>query len=258
MGVDGSTIVRCPPALCSAVVEAAAVRVGADSQRSTCLGPDRCDVRAQCVAREVPNCRRQAARHRRRSRRFGRRECPPLGRVERLVLAATVSQPGLCSVAAVAAAAGVSWSAARHALHSLSARSAIRFRTWKQTWRDGIREVGAWEPDVASEDFEELLAQTAYVNLPLQSSPAEHSGTLPSQHWHLFWDHPDPSALRVPDDAAYVANRLLNGPSASAAIWAAARLPEDALGACVSLRSTQPATRALIKNSLAHRRGGSR
>ena len=182
----------------------------------------------------------------------------PLGRVERLVLGATVSQPGLRSVAAVAAAAGVSWSAARGALHSLSARSAVRFRTWNQTWRDGIREVGAWEPDVASEDFEELLAQTACVNLPLQSSPAEHSGTLPPQHWHLFWDHPDPSALRVPDDAAYVANRLLNGPSASAAIWAAARLPEDALGACVSLRSTQTATRALIRNSLAHRRGGSR
>ena len=183
---------------------------------------------------------------------------PQLGRVERLVLAATVSQPGLRSVAAVSAAAGVSWSAARAALDSLSVRGAVRFRTWKQSWRDGVREVGAWEPEVASEDFEELLAQTACVNLPQQPSPSERPGTLPPQFWHLFWDHPDPSALRVPEDAAYVANRLLNGPSASAAIWASARLPEDALGACVSLRSTQPSTRALIENSLAHRRGRSR
>ena len=178
---------------------------------------------------------------------------PQLGRVERLVLAATVSQPGLRSIAAVAAAAGVSWSAARHALHSLGARGAVRFRTWKETWRHGVREVGTWEPDAGSEHFEELLAQTACVNLPLQSSPSEHSGTLPPQLWHLFWDHPDPSALRLPEDAAYVANRLLNGPSAHAALWAASRLQEDELHACVSLRSTRPAIRSLIENALEYR-----
>lgn len=183
------------------------------------------------------------------------KSAPQLGRVERLVLAATVSLSGLRSVAAVAAAAGVSWSAARVALDSLSSRGAVRFRTWKQSWRHGTREVGAWEPDVATGDFEELLAQIACVKLPPRPSPSEYSGTLPPQFWHLFWDHPDPSALRVPDDAAYVANRLLNGPSASAAIWAGARMPEDALGACVSLRSTQPATRALINNCIAYRRG---
>lgn len=181
------------------------------------------------------------------------KSAPQLGRVERLVLAATVSLGGLRSVAAVAAAAGVSWSAARVALDSLSARGTVRFRTWKQSWRHDNREVGAWEPGVASEDFEELLAQTACVNLPMRPSPSEYSGTLPPQFWHLFWDHPDPSALRVPDDAAYVANRLLNGPSAHAAVWAAVHLPADALRASIELRSSRPETRDLVANVLAYR-----
>ncbi|WP_419944520.1 hypothetical protein [Candidatus Poriferisodalis sp.] len=181
------------------------------------------------------------------------KSAPQLGRVERLVLAAIVSLPGLRSVATVAAAAGVSWSAARGALDSLSAHGAVRFRTWKQSWRHGVREIGAWEPEVASENSAGLLAQTACVSLPPQPPPSEHSGPLPPQLWHLFWDHPDPSVLKVPDDADYVANRLLNGPSASAALWAAVHLPADALRASTELRSSRPETRDLVKNVLASR-----
>ena len=43
-----------------------------------------------------------------------------------------------------------------------------------------------------------------------------------------------------PSDAEYIANRLLNGPSALAALWASVRLPADALRSCLSLRSTKP------------------
>lgn len=39
---------------------------------------------------------------------------------------------------------------------------------------------------------------------------------LPERFWKSFWNHPDPSLLRLPDDSEYddseyVANRMLNG-----------------------------------------------
>ncbi|WP_419839814.1 hypothetical protein [Candidatus Poriferisodalis sp.] len=176
-----------------------------------------------------------------------------LRRAERLVLAAVASRHGIRSVAAAAAAAGVSWSAARGALDALVARDAVRHRRWKQSWRGGVREVGAWELNVASADFEDLVAQTAQVRLPPQSPPAEHSGPLPPQFWPLFWNHPAPSQLRLPDDADYVANRLVNGPSPVAALWASVHLPTDALQGCLRLRSTRARRRHLIENQLAAR-----
>lgn len=177
----------------------------------------------------------------------------PLRRAERLVLAAVASRPGIRSVSAAAAAAAVSWSAARDALDALVARDALRHRRWKQSRRGGVRDVGAWELNVASADFEQLIAQTAQVRLPPQSPPAEHSGPLPPQFWPLFWNHPAPSQLRLPDDADYVANRLVNGPSPVAALWASVHLPTDALRGCLRLRSTQARRRHLIENELAAR-----
>ena len=176
-----------------------------------------------------------------------------LRRAERLVLAAVASRPGIRSVAAAAAAAGVSWSAARGALEALVVRDAVRHRRWKQSWRGGVREVGAWELNVASADFEDLVAQTTHVRLPPQSPPVEHSGRLPPQFWPLFWNHPAPSRLRLPDDADYVANRLLNGPSPVAALWASVHLPTDALQGCLRLRSTRARRRHLMENELAAR-----
>ena len=205
---------------------------------------------------------REAVRERCRAtqeRASGNAEIPagqtaaPLRRAERLVLAAVASRPGIRSVAAAAAAAGISWSAARGALDALVARDAVRRRSWKQSWRGGVRDVSAWELNVAAADFEELIAQTTHVRLPPQSPLVEHSGRLPPQFWPLFWNHPAPSQLRLPDDADYVANRLVNGPSPVAALWASVHLPNDALQGCLRLRSTRARRRHLIENELAAR-----
>ncbi|WP_419552927.1 hypothetical protein [Candidatus Poriferisodalis sp.] len=176
-----------------------------------------------------------------------------LSRVERLVLAAVTSSASLRSVAGVARAARVSWSATRHALDTLSARGTVRIRASERGRRSGVCEVSVWEPAVASPDFEQLLAQAKGVGLPPPSPKRVHAGHLPSEFWSLFWNHPDPSSLRLPDDEAYVANRLLNGPSARAALWASVRMSTSALRDCLPLRSTQPTARALIENALAHR-----
>ena len=176
-----------------------------------------------------------------------------LTRSERLMLAAVVRHAGLGSVSAAARAAGLSWSAAKAALVSLERRGAIRRRTWVQSWRHGVRERSVWEPAMSAPGFEQLWAQARQVRLPTPAEPGDYAGPLPPQFWSLFWNHPDPSTLTLPDDAEYVAHRLLNGPSPHAALWASARLPADALRSCLHLRSTQPHTRDLINNTLTHR-----
>ncbi len=176
-----------------------------------------------------------------------------LARVERLVLAAVTARAGLGSVAAVSRAAGVSWSAARGALDALVERGAIRQRAWTQNWCHGVRDRRVWEPAVSCPGFERLWAKAEHVSLPPAPPPRVHDGPLPPQFWSLFWNHPDPASLALPADADYIANRLLNGPSAHAALWASVHLRPEALRYCLKLRSTRPRTRSLIENALAHR-----
>ncbi|WP_428120436.1 hypothetical protein [Candidatus Poriferisodalis sp.] len=215
-------------------------------------------VSGETVARFLREAARERCRavEERQSENVGasRAESPDqLDRVERLVLASVTSSASLGSIAGVARAAGVSWSAARHALKTLCSRGTVRTRVSEQGQRRGVREDSVWELAVASPGFEQLLAQTKGVGLPPPSPKRLHAGHLPSEFWSLFWNHPDPSSLRLPDDEAYVANRLLNGPSARAALWASVHMSTDALRDCLPLRSTQPRARALIENALAHR-----
>ena len=177
-----------------------------------------------------------------------------LTRSQRRVLAAVANNAALDSVAGVARAAGLSWSATRRALDELSATGAVRQATSMQSWHLGVRERSIWTVDMASPAFQAMWPQAEHVRLPPRPTPRVYAGPLPGQFWSLFWNHPDPSKLRLPDDADYIANRLLNGPSALAALWASVRLPADALRSCLSLRSTKPHTRDLIDNALAHRR----
>ena len=172
-----------------------------------------------------------------------------LTRSQRRVLAAVTQNAALDSVAGVARAAGLSWSAARRALNELSAAGTVRQTTSTQAWRREVRERTIWTVDMASPAHH----AAERVKLPPQPPPEVYAGPLPGQFWSLFWNHPDPSMLRLPDDADYIANRLLNGPSALAALWASVHLPSEALRSCLPLRSTEPHTRDLINNALAHR-----
>ena len=176
-----------------------------------------------------------------------------LTRAERRVLAAVTRRAAVSSVAGAAEAAGLSWSATRRALTALADAGAIRQRTWMQSWRHGVRERRSWEPAVVSPAFQRFWPQARHIMLPATPAPNVRVGRLPPQFWALFWNHPDPSELSLPEDADYIANRLLNGPSAFAALWASVHLPADALRACRALRSTKPHTLDLIDNAIAHR-----
>ncbi len=180
----------------------------------------------------------------------------PLTRSERLMLAAVTRRAAISSIAAASRATGLSWSAAKAALDSLSRRGAVRQRNSTQSWRHGVRERSVWEPVMSLPGCQKLQAQAQHVHLPTPDEPGDFTGPLPPQFWSLFWSHPDPSSLTLPADAEFVANRLLNGPSPHAALWASVRLPVHALESCLKLRSTQPRTRDLIINALSHRSEG--
>ena len=77
---------------------------------------------------------------------------------------------------------------------------------------------------------------------------------IPEGFWKSFWNHPDHGLLRLPDDADYIAGRMLNGPWPDAAVWASVHLPTEVLEYCLNLRSTKPVTRDLIVNALNARR----
>ena len=179
---------------------------------------------------------------------------PRLTRPQRRVLAAVTNSAELDSVAGVAQAAGLSWSATRRALDTLRAAGAIRRVKTARSWRLEVREHGFWAPAIASRAYQMMWPQAESVKLASRPRPRMHVGPVPAQFWSLFWNHPDPSKLRLPDHADYIANRLLNGPSALAALWASVHLPSEALRSCLTLRSTKPVTRDLINNALSHRR----
>ena len=176
-----------------------------------------------------------------------------LTRSERLMLAAVTRHAAISSIAAASRAAGLSWSAAKAALDSLARRGAVRQRTYTHSWRNGVRERSVWEPVMSLPGWQRLQAQAQHVRLPAPAEPGNFTGPVPSQFWSLLWNHPDPPSLTLPADAEFVANRLLNGPSPHAALWASARLSVDALQSCLKLRSTKPQTRDLINNALAQR-----
>lgn len=176
-----------------------------------------------------------------------------LTRSQSRVLRAVCDHVGLDSTAAAARASGLSWAAASRALSELESLGMIGRQTWTEPWRWTVRQRSVWTPAVHSPAYQAAEAQIRHVKLPAQPPAEVHTGTLPERFWSLFWNHPDPAKLRLPDDGDYIANRLLNGPSALAALWASVYLPSESLRACLPLRSTKPHTRDLILNALTHR-----
>ena len=69
-----------------------------------------------------------------------------------------------------------------------------------------------------------------------------YEGALPEWLWASFWNHSDPSSLRVPSDADQIAVRLLGSTKCGLRQWgwALRNLPTD------SLRAALPATDGLV------------
>lgn len=77
----------------------------------------------------------------------------------------------------------------------------------------------------------------------------DHDGplptTVPRRLHHLFWNA-DPAVLRLPQDAAYVASRLLAAPDPTVCGWAVTHLPRSAVAKALSSRSFGPRDQWLL------------
>ncbi|HEY7779656.1 MAG TPA: hypothetical protein VIC85_05545 [Ktedonobacterales bacterium] len=156
-----------------------------------------------------------------------------LSRTERFVLAALVRHPfGLRSARAVARVAGVSPTAASHALAALRDRRLVRQRRLVvaegrarevENWSIAWREPAWWRvaPDIDRVDL------PAPVRRPRAAGPPRR---LPRRLWHLFWDV-NPASVDLRRHAEYVAARVLAYGDRRAVGWLVRTVPPEALRA---------------------------
>ena len=105
-------------------------------------------------------------------------------------------------------------------------------------------EVTEWVAQSLATWPADLLADVKAAALP-QPAPRERATKVPERFHHLFWNV-DVRALTLPDDAAFVASRLLAAPDPTAIAWALTELPYEALEKAMSSRSFQPRDRWLL------------
>jgi DNA-binding transcriptional ArsR family regulator len=168
-----------------------------------------------------------------------------LTRVQARVLAALSRSPqGLASVRAVARRAGVSPTAAGHALRALSEDGLVRSE--EQTLALGkATTVRVYFAAVGHPRWHELGAELASVTLPpLHRKPAK---VVPYYLRHLFWNTAE-SQLNVWTSGPYIAKRLLTAGDLNGLAWGAVHLPPQAWERAAQARGLSPRDRALALN----------
>lgn len=165
------------------------------------------------------------------------------------ILAALLASPlGLGSSRGIAAVAGVSPTSVGRALPRLAALGLVR--------RDGRRAIRAGrvttEPrftlDLRSPAWADVATAVAGVRLPTRE--IEPAARMPQSFWHLFWNAA-PAALRVDQDGAFIARRMLDSGGATAVQWALEHIATADLLAAVRGRGADARTRAMVENWVA-------
>jgi hypothetical protein len=168
-----------------------------------------------------------------------------LSRTEVLVLAALSRSPrGLASVRAVARRAGVSPTAAGHALTNLIAEGLARSsREWIAAGR--AMEVEILHAVVDAPRWAGIAPCLGQVEL---ATPAVgHEKRVPKRLRHLFWNTAD-AQLDVTTSASYIAQRLITTGDAEGLAWGAGSLPASAWRRAAKTRGLHPADQALALN----------
>lgn len=115
-------------------------------------------------------------------------------------------------------------------------------RTVPDAGRAVVRQL--WEPARLAAWPLDLLTAVAAARLPAPDDGPP--GRVPRRFWHLFWNV-EPSALRLPDDGAFVAARMLDGESVAATAWVLRNVPRDAIVKAVSRRGVPARTKAITR-----------
>jgi DNA-binding Lrp family transcriptional regulator len=179
-----------------------------------------------------------------------------LTRTDILVAAVLARRPlGLESARAVARAAGISPTAAGHALQRLHSRGLITRET-RGVPRGKAVTISFWKVDSSHSLWRDgLYRLTKRVSLLPMTAPNTPAVKLPVRFHHLFWNA-IPQSIDVQKEAFYVAARLLTTGNVESQLWAVDNLPIRAVRRAQRVRGLDPRTSALVDNLIAARRRG--
>ncbi len=181
------------------------------------------------------------------------RRCDGLDREPMLVLAALTRRPrGLASARAVAAAAGVSPTTASRCLKALAERGLVAARKESRILRGAAVTTPVWRVCWRAPGWEGRLPALGEVVLPARGTPPP-AWSLPEHVWHLVWNA-DPRMVVLPDDAAFVAGRVLDAADPEAEAWAARALPAEAWERAAAFRGRSSRQRAVARQMAASAR----
>ncbi|MCY4101903.1 MAG: hypothetical protein OXG55_01355 [bacterium] len=175
---------------------------------------------------------------------------PVLSPDEKRVLAALARRPlGLAGCASVAVASGVGDGEVRQALGRLEALGLVSGDVEVVHSRPVRREV-VWRLRVGEQWF---AAAPEVQRTPIPTVPPEPmTDRLPQRFHQQFW-WGDPSVIRLPRDAAFVAEQLLSCDDIESWAWVISTLPADVLEQVAADETTSPETAAMVRNALAER-----
>jgi len=175
---------------------------------------------------------------------------PGMSRTDAQVLAALSRSPrGVSSAREVARRAGVSPTAAGHALARLAARDLIT-RTPLMLARGHASEVTVYQVRFGSGEWLALAPDVAKIRLPERAS-RPRAKRVPPHLLHLFWNTAS-TQLDVATSAPYIARRLLTTFDPDGLAWGTINLPASAWEHAAATRGLEPAQRALAHNLAMH------
>jgi DNA-binding MarR family transcriptional regulator len=173
-----------------------------------------------------------------------------LTREEMFVLAALNLHPlGLRSMRAVARAASVSPTTASRAVTHLRSMGILVMST-ERVVEGEARDVSVTRIASLSPAWIDIAPAVRQVVLPERCERTAPAKAVPQRLWHHFWNA-EPSKLRLPSDADYIAARLLRSDDPQALSWAASHLDEASISKVAQLRGVDDRRRSLILH-LAH------
>ncbi len=179
-----------------------------------------------------------------------------LTKTEARVLAALARSPlGVSSIRVAAGRAGVSPTAAGHALRSLERQGlVVREHVWVTAGR--ARRIEIVRADVTSPRWPELALRLARIVPPAAECGAPRDRRVPGRLRHLFWNTA-PGQLDVERAGSYIARRLISMGDVEGLAWGADHLGQSDWLHAARTRGLDGRARAMALN-LATQAGGGR
>jgi DNA-binding Lrp family transcriptional regulator len=175
---------------------------------------------------------------------------PGRSQVEVRVLAALSRSPrGVASVREAARRAGVSPTAAAHALAQLNSDGLIT-KTPMMIAQGHAAEATVYQVRFGSPRWLALAPLIARVRVPARPERA-HVKRVPPHLLHLFWNVAS-AQLDVAEAGPFIARRLITAFDPDGLAWGTANLPASAWDHAAATRGLEPAQRALAHNLAQH------